>query len=264
MKQTENPLPLTRGLKKIKKKLFKQTKRKPSFKAEVENFQAHAAKWEDQTYVEIFLNGLMLDGTSILGRDRRFWQMAQFFKSVQHLEGHTAEAGCRFGLSSYILCHYELRRDGSYDGASHHLFDSFKGLSPPVDSDLTGRGKENQIIMKLSAGYQEPEDDFLERTQTTLQDFPRINYYKGWIPEVFATAGKRNYKFVHIDLDLYEPIYHSLQYFYPQVVSGGCIVIDDYGFPTWPGAKRATDQWADENGCHVIPLLSKNAVIFKP
>ena len=264
MALSPKPPPLARKIEKLTKKIFKAKKKKPSLLAEIENFQSHAAKWEDQTYVEIFLNGLRLDGTSILGRDRRFWQMAQFFKAVQHLDGQTAEAGCRFGLSSYILCHYALLQDKGYDGASHHLFDSFKGLSPPVDSDLAGRGKENPIIMKMNTAYQEPEDDFLERTRTTLHEFPHINYYRGWIPEVFAAAGKRNYKFVHIDLDLFEPIYHSLQFFYPQLVSGGCLVIDDYGYPTWPGAKRATDQWAKENGCQVIPLMTKNAVIFKP
>ena len=264
MRYTQNPSPLARKIDKLKKKLRKATKKKTAPPADFEDFLAKSRKWEDKTYWEIFKKGLRLDGTPILGRDRRFWQMAQFFKSVQHLEGQTAEAGCLYGLSSYILCHYELLRDSSYDGASHYLFDSFKGLSPPVDSDLTGRGKENRVIMKILARNEEPKDDFLERTQTTLQDFPRIHYYKGWIPEVFAAVGKRNYKFVHIDLDLFEPIYHSLHYFYPQVVSGGCIVIDDYGYPKWPGAKRATDQWAEENGCQVIPLMTRNAVIFKP
>jgi hypothetical protein len=56
------------------------------------------------------------------------------------------------------------------------------------------------------------------------------------IPKSFASAAERIYKFVHLDLD--EPIKGAVEYFYPRMVKGGVIDIDEYGIPRWPGARR--------------------------
>jgi O-methyltransferase len=61
-------------------------------------------------------------------------------------------------------------------------------------------------------------------------------------------------KFVHIDLDLYEPILGALNYFYPKMVLGGIIVCDDYGSLYWPGAQMAVEQFAEKNNLNFISL----------
>ena len=127
-----------------------------------------------------------------------------------------------------------------------------------------GDGKKNRLMKNGCAQNETFKSNFKNRTKATLHEFPNVNYYMGWIPRVFENTPIRIYKFVHIDLDLFEPLYHSLDFFFPQLVSGGCIIIDDYGFTSWPGAKMATDQWAKENGCSVIRLITGNAAIMKP
>ena len=263
MKRAEMRADQPKVIKKIKKKFAKLLGDKKAHKKTVDNFFAKRGRWEDDRYLAIVENGLKLDGSPIAGRHRRFWQMIEFFKSVQHLDGHTAEAGCARGLSSYLICEYERLLYEAYDGASHHIFDSFLGLSMPGDKDTAAKGMQNTWIKQVLTRPPQKRINFMEYTKTTLQDFPNVNYYMGWIPEVFDHTTKREYKFVHLDLDLFDPIYHSLNYFYPQVVRGGCIVIDDYGFSMWPGVKLAADQWARENACNVIPLISGNAVVFK-
>ena len=104
---------------------------------------------------------------------------------------------------------------------------------------------------------------FLERTRSVLAEFPEIDFNVGWIPEVFATAPERRYRFVHIDVDLYAPVKASLEFFYPQLQPGGLIVIDDYGFTNWPGAKKATDDFAAAHGAPVISLTTGNAIMMK-
>ena len=252
--------------KKIRKKLDKFIKKRRAARdSVVTDFLDASGLWGDSAFFETLKNGLRLEQRPVAGRDRRFWHMIEFFKAVQHFEGHTAEAGCLFGLSSYLICHYESQARPGYEGATHHMFDSFRGFSPPIDADLAGKGKDNIYIQKAITGPPaHRKSSFLHRTKKTLHEFPRINYYEGLIPESFRDLEKRDYKFVHIDLDLYEPIYHSLNFFYPQMVAGGCIVLDDYGFQDWPGARAATDRWARENGCPVIRLTTGNAVILKP
>ena len=244
---------------KLKHYLFPSTKNSELGEASI--FRRRGL-WDDHDFLDSFAKGNQIEGEVIFGRDERFWQMLQFYKKCQSLEGETAEAGALFGLSSYLMCHEELRSNPGFDGSSHHVYDSFLGLSKPSTEDLAGEGAGNQIMKEVAIGS-DSKYPFLEKTQKTLHEFPGIHFNKGWIPDVFEGQATRQYRFVHIDLDMYEPTYLALNFFYLQLVKGGCIVIDDYGFVNWPGAKTATDQWAAENGAQVLPLFTGNAVIFK-
>jgi hypothetical protein len=56
--------------------------------------------------------------------------------------------------------------------------------------------------------------------------------------------GKVN-KFVHVDVDLYQPTIDSFRYFWQLVVPGGVMICDDYN---WSGAKMAVEEFAKEKG----------------
>ena len=55
-----------------------------------------------------------------------------------------------------------------------------------------------------------------------------------------------SFAIVNIDLDLFDPTKAALEHFFPLVVRGGVVILDDYeGFP---GAKKAVDEYlADHN-----------------
>jgi O-methyltransferase len=50
---------------------------------------------------------------------------------------------------------------------------------------------------------------------------------------------------LHADGDFYDSVRLTLETFYPKVVSGGYVVIDDYG--GFVGARRATDEFRREH-----------------
>ena len=104
----------------------------------------------------------------------------------------------------------------------------------------------------------------LETVRAVLCDFPAIEYHPGWIPATFVGLAERRYKFVHVDVDLYEPTKAAIAYFYPRLVGGGAIVIDEYGLLRWPGARRAVEEFCLDRGILApIPLTSGNAVLIK-
>ena len=81
-----------------------------------------------------------------------------------------------------------------------------------------------------------------ELVRSNLSEFDFIDFYKGWIPERFPEASDRSFILVHIDLDLYDPIRDSIEFFYPRLVEGGIMVFDDYGLSQFPGTKLAVDE----------------------
>ena len=68
------------------------------------------------------------------------------------------------------------------------------------------------------------------------------------IPEVES----KKFAFVHVDVDLYQPTLDSLKFFYPRLLPGGVIVVDDYGYSVFPGAKRAVDEFLRGTDCSVF------------
>jgi hypothetical protein len=61
-------------------------------------------------------------------------------------------------------------------------------------------------------------------------------------------------------VDLYQPTYDSLDFFFPRLVKGGVIVCDDYNFSNFPGAKLAWDEYFKDKDIafsYEVPLGSK-------
>ena len=165
-------------------------------------------------------------------KDRRFvlWSLA---KSLASLEGDTAECGVFNGGSSFLMC---LARADQPEPFPHHVFDSFEGLSEPQGSDVPDRPESFRWkAHDLSVG-----EDVVRRN---LARFDFVTLYKGWIPDRFAEVADRRFSFVHIDVDLHQPTWDSLDFFYDRLVPGGVLLCDDYGFTTCPGARRAFDDF---------------------
>ncbi len=96
-----------------------------------------------------------------------------------------------------------------------------------------------------------------------LAPFPGVSFHKGWIPAVFADLPETRWSFVHVDVDLYEPTYATLEYFYPRLVEGGVILCDDYGSAIFPGAQRAWHRFCDERDVRFVMLDTGQSVILK-
>jgi hypothetical protein len=65
---------------------------------------------------------------------------------------------------------------------------------------------------------------------------------------------------LHVDVDLYEATKAALDAFYPAVVRGGIIILDDYG--AFPGANKAIDEYFSGTDIRVQTLPYSNAISF--
>ena len=100
--------------------------------------------------------------------------------------------------------------------------------------------------------------------QKHLEEFDFIKYYPGWVPARFPEVAGQTFAFVHIDLDLYQPIRDSFNFFYPLLAKNGVMVFDDYGFLDFPGAQQAVDEILKElDNPLFIPLPSGQAFLVK-
>jgi O-methyltransferase len=153
--------------------------------------------------------------------------LQQLLRLVEGVPGDTAECGVFRGLGSCLIL--EANRKSAVR-RSHHIFDSFEGLSAPSELDGTHWQKSDLSVD-------------LESVKTNLSDYSDVVFHKGWIPAGFIEVSGVRFAFVHIDVDLYEPTLESIKFFYERLNDGGVLICDDYGFDSCPGATKAIDDY---------------------
>ena len=194
----------------------------------------HAINWllaqREMTAVPITENGHRNDDYILIGqviaetdvlllRDEAY-QLLSCARATAKVKGDIAEVGVYRGGSARLMC--EVRGDRAL-----YLFDTFEGLPDTRDVD-----------QRFGAGQYAAS---FEVVQSYLESFSNVHIYKGRFPATSAPIVDKRFSFVHLDVDLYEPIRDSLEFFYPRVSPGGMILIHDY---LWgEGVRKAVQEF---------------------
>lgn len=181
-------------------------------------------------------------------QDRK-WNVREYVKLSNALQGDLAECGSYVGTSAFFIAQASTH-------GTLYLFDSFQGLSDPnsIDKNI------EKDVLPWGVGDLSTSQATLQRN---LARYDSVVVLSGWIPERFKEVANHQFRFVHIDVDLYEPTRESLFFFYPRLVQGGVIVMDDYGFKTCPGATRAAEELATSQGIGILHLATGQGVFMK-
>lgn len=155
--------------------------------------------------------------------------------------GDVVELGCWQGQSAHGIA--QILHSKSFKNR-FMIFDSFEGLSELSAED---KNELREFTVEEIETQATSLSATLETVQRNLKSFDFIDYYKGWIPERFSEVTDHKFSFVNIDVDLYQPIKDSLGFFYPRLLRGGIIFLDDYGMSQFPGAQKATEEFLKEN-----------------
>jgi O-methyltransferase len=158
-----------------------------------------------------------------------------------HLDGDFAECGVYKGGTAALIA--RTLKDASATNRTLHLFDTFEGM-PDV--------RHESIHRKGDFG-----DTTLESVIEYLNPFPFVSFHPGLMPETFAGVRDRRFAFAHVDVDIYQSMWDSCDFFYPRLCPGGILLFDDYGLPAYRlDGKRAVDDFF--GGKPEIPIVLKS------
>jgi O-methyltransferase len=199
----------------------------------------------------------------VFRRAQRALILAQYFDYALSIPGLYAECGIFRGFSVLLLNLIAQMRDLDWDGDSFYLIDSFEGLSQPQPQDAIGfrigaLGEKFPILSSQAGHFATP----LNIVQENLGAFPKLNFYKGWIPIIFNAIPEKKWSFVHIDVDLHQPTFDCLDYFYPRMAPGGVIINDDFSSPLFPGGGTGWKKFFEEKKESYIVLDTGQAVFI--
>lgn len=123
------------------------------------------------------------------------------------------------------------------------LYDTFDGMTPPClkDGDKATRqfNRKTKVGVKHSAVSLPDVRRNLDRFGAL--DDTKLKFVAGDVRETLPHTRPERIALLRLDTDWYESTLAELQWLYPLLVTGGILIIDDYGH--WPGARRAVDEY---------------------
>lgn len=106
------------------------------------------------------------------------------------------------------------------------LADSFEGLPKPDEKKyIHDKGDRHYKREELSISLKQVRQNF---EKYGLLD-ERVKFLKGWFKDTLPTAPIQQLSLLRLDGDMYESTMDALRNLYPKLVSGGYIIIDDWG-----------------------------------
>lgn len=186
--------------------------------------------------------------TGIASRRTRSLIQAARKADRRGLEGAIVDCGVWNGGSTILMGTGAPARDV-------WAFDSFEGLPPPGPEDVDATSEwEGELVgseEKLRAGFAR----YAGRPE-------RLHVVRGWFNDTFPVVAAEvgPVAVLHVDADWYDPCLLALQTFYPRLVPGGIVLVDDLRM--WQGARRATAAYRDQN--HISARLVASHFWTKP
>jgi O-methyltransferase len=92
----------------------------------------------------------------------------------------------------------------------------------------------------------------------------QVRILQGIFPEeTGAEIAARWFRFVHVDVDVYQSAKDILEWVWPRLVTGGIVVSDDYGAYGCEGATRAVNEWAARQDALLIHNANGHGMLVK-
>lgn len=169
---------------------------------------------------------------------------------AKNLEGDFVECGVyRGNLAMFNLTYLDFAK---MKNRKYYLFDTFCGL----DKDWSTEEEYEYWKEKYPNTY--------EFVKKSFEKYPNVIITKGTVPLSLSKVNIKKVAYLSIDMNCVLPEKKALEFFWPKMVSGGIIVLDDYGWPGSEGEKLVMDKFALSKGVKIFSVPTGQGIIIKP
>ncbi len=172
------------------------------------------------------------------------------------IEGDIVECGVWKGgsmlaIAKVLTMHNDINR-------RLFMYDTFEGMSEPTAEDKSTADESAAKMLKKEDREKNSGGVWayssLDEVKATMQlseyKTSLIHYIKGKVEDTIPSTMPLKIALLRLDTDWYESTRHELIHLFPLLVTGGVLIIDDYGF--WKGARKAVDEYFAENKIQIL------------
>ncbi len=129
-------------------------------------------------------------------------------------------------------------------------YDTFDGMPAPTDDDVDFRGNKAAEVMRSSPKTEVIANihaiagiNTVTKNLTECSATEKTKLIQGPVEQTLLVEANlpESIAILRLDTDWYESTKVELEVLYPRLVSGGVLIIDDYGH--YMGAKKAVDEY---------------------
>lgn len=182
----------------------------------------------------------------------RVYIVCKMAEQVKHLDGDFVECGVHKGGLSIALVNYI---DFKSTNKKLFLLDTYDGY------DINYLSEEEKKL-GLIEKYKTFKTNCYEEVLNRFSEY-NCKVIKGSIPETLPLCDTEKIAYLSIDMNCVEPEIAAFRYFWPKIVTGGVVILDDYGFTDHILQKQAFDLLAKELNFNIIQLPTGQAIVFK-
>lgn len=185
------------------------------------------------------------------------WRVHLLCWAAEHaskLEGDFVDCGVSTGIFPRAIIHYV---DFNATGKTYYLLDTFTGMDPKYSS--AEEMEKSQIL-----NYEDEHRDRYQEVKNTFEPF-NVKIIKGSVPETLEQVKAEKIALLNIDMNAAIPEYEALHYFWDKMVSGGIIILDDFGYlKSHEAQKDIHVKFAAEKGVKILHMPTCQGLIIKP
>lgn len=175
------------------------------------------------------------------------WLTSQAVK----LDGDFVECGTNLGGMATSILEYH-KQDINFQKKRFFCFDTFNGLSEKYAS--------SQEISNTSDSY----FDCFELVQKHFSQYPQVTLVRGAVPDTLKEFTGENLAFIHIDMNSAIPEIAAAEYFWPYLVEGGYMLLDDFAWQICKAQRDVFIQFAQRHQIEILWLPTGQGLIQKP
>lgn len=206
---------------------------------------------EDKRFVEVLRRKAESEQDSSIA-----WRLHTLLWAAQHvmtLPGDFVECGVWKGFCFAFLTDY--LNFGSVD-KQLYLYDTFQG----IPEDMNSENRSNAVYERAVS---ENRDAMFTRVKQRFSKYPNVQVIQGTVPRSFQQACPEKIALLHIDMNSTASEIAALEQLFDRVVSGGMIVLDDYGWTGYSAQRHAEDAFMAERGHHILELPTGQGLVIR-
>ncbi len=211
----------------------------------------------DPLFVEAYRLGI--DTGHRFGADLHIeWRVFIICWAASHaakLAGDFVECGVNTGIYSRAVVHYIDFKE--MIDKRFYLLDTYEGI--PLEY-LTERELGTSIARRNDDVYL----DCFDQVTQIFRAFDNVVIVRGRVPATLSEVPSEEVAYLSIDMNSVMPEIAAGEHFWPRLVPGAVVVLDDYGWLEHIEQKHAWDEFARARGVRILALPTGQGLMFKP